>query len=341
VKVLYLSGAVGIGGVETFLLNMAKMPGVESYFFLFQEGPLKKELEQRGAKVFLARSRFRLRNPLSWYFLAQEISGLCKRLEIACIHSSMAYAALVGSRAAKNSGLPHLWFQHGPVGGWMDRLAGKLKNDGILCNSMYTLEQQRKLTPEAKLIFMPLGTPKVEQPKFSERETLQVVMACRAQRWKGAHLFQEALTNLNDSQISGSLYLGDPESSYGQELAAAQGAQILPPTYNVDALFQGQDVLVNASITPEPFGLTLIEAMMRGIVPIAPNAGGPQEIIVDGESGFLFRSGDARDLAEKINKLKNIQVRRSMSKAARIRAEANYSLEAMWQRMLVIYQQLK
>lgn len=340
-KVLYLSGAVGIGGVETFLLHIAQMPGIESYFFLFQDGPLKQELEKRGAKVFLARSHFRLRNPISWFFTAQEISGLCKRLGIQCIHSSMAYGALVGSQAAKKAKIPHIWFQHGPVGGWMDRLAGKLNNDGIICNSQYTLEQQRQLTPEAKFFLMPLGTPTVAAREISETKPLRVVMACRAQRWKGAHLFRQALEKLNDPAIQGTLFLSDPENSYGQELVGGKFLQILPPTYNVEQLFANQDVLVNASITPEPFGLTIVEAMMRGIVPVAPAAGGPKEIIVDGESGLLFHPGDADELAKKIQSLKDFQVRRSLSKAARATAEEKFSLEKMFARMTEIYRQLK
>ena len=43
----------------------------------------------------------------------------------------------------------------------------------------------------------------------------------------------------------------------------------------------------------EPFGMVLIEAMAAGLPVVAPAAAGPLEIVVDGETGFLFAPGDA------------------------------------------------
>lgn len=337
-KILYLTGAVGIGGVESFLLNVSLMPEVESYFFLFQDGPLQKELEKRGAKVFVARQKFRLRNPISWHFLSTEIAGISKRLGVNCIHSSMAYSALVGAFAAKKANLPHLWFQHGPVGGWMDALAGRLKNQGILCNSQFTLDQQRGLYPNSTFHLVPLGTPYAEMPPYRAEGPLKVVMACRSQEWKGPHLFQEALLQMKDSNVSGKLYLAKGDADYERQIRSKGGLEILPSNSSIETVFFEQDVLVNASITPEPFGLTLIEAMMRGIVPIAPRAGGPLEIIEEEKSGLFFEPGNVSDLVSKIRMLQDGKIRKQLSDGARQSALENFSLEKMFQRLKKIYQ---
>jgi glycosyltransferase involved in cell wall biosynthesis len=42
----------------------------------------------------------------------------------------------------------------------------------------------------------------------------------------------------------------------------------------------------------EHFGISLVEAMSAQAVPFALNSGGPREIIVDGETGFLYQSID-------------------------------------------------
>ncbi len=339
-KILYLTGAVGVGGVESFLLNLSQMPRVDSYFFLFQDGPLRVELEKRGAKVFLARHTFRLRNPFSWYLLSNEIAGLAKRLGVSCIHSSMAYSAFVGARAAKKAKLPHLWFQHGPVSGWMDSLAGRIHHHGILCNSKYTMEQQKKRCERGPFYVVPLGTPLVEQESFSTENSLRVVMASRAQYGKGPHVFQDAILRLNDTSVQGSLFLASSDSAYEEKIRSKGGLTIFPPEPNISRIFSGQDALVNASILPEAFGLTLIEAMMRGIVPIAPRAWGPLEIIDDGINGLLFEPGNATDLAEKIHSLKDANFRKKLSENARKKAVDFYALEKMYERMREVYKQV-
>ncbi|MDO8475201.1 MAG: glycosyltransferase [Candidatus Rokubacteria bacterium] len=60
------------------------------------------------------------------------------------------------------------------------------------------------------------------------------------------------------------------------------------------------DVVVHASIAPEPFGRVITEAMAMRRPVIAAGAGGPTEIIEDGRTGLLFPPGDAEALADRI-----------------------------------------
>jgi glycosyltransferase involved in cell wall biosynthesis len=50
----------------------------------------------------------------------------------------------------------------------------------------------------------------------------------------------------------------------------------------------------------EAFGRVTIEAMKNGMIVVGADTGGTKELIHDGKDGFLFRMGDANDLAEKI-----------------------------------------
>ncbi|MGE0030133.1 MAG: glycosyltransferase family 4 protein [Steroidobacteraceae bacterium] len=63
------------------------------------------------------------------------------------------------------------------------------------------------------------------------------------------------------------------------------------------------DVVVHASTEPEPFGRVLLEAMALRKPLVASNAGAVPEIVVDGESGLLFRPGDPVDLARAVERL--------------------------------------
>jgi glycosyltransferase involved in cell wall biosynthesis len=64
-------------------------------------------------------------------------------------------------------------------------------------------------------------------------------------------------------------------------------------------LFIACDVFVLPSVA-EPFGLVLLEAMSYGRVVIATRAGGPVEIVSDGETGLLVSPGDPSMLASAI-----------------------------------------
>lgn len=57
------------------------------------------------------------------------------------------------------------------------------------------------------------------------------------------------------------------------------------------------DVVVHASIDPEPFGRVLLEAMALRKPLVASSGGGVPEIVEDGITGMIFSAGDSGDLA--------------------------------------------
>lgn len=74
---------------------------------------------------------------------------------------------------------------------------------------------------------------------------------------------------------------------------------------DVPALMKFMDVIVHASNRPEPFGMVLIEGMAIGKPIVATRGGGPLDIVVDGETGFLVQSYNYKAMAEKIKTLLN------------------------------------
>jgi glycosyltransferase involved in cell wall biosynthesis len=69
---------------------------------------------------------------------------------------------------------------------------------------------------------------------------------------------------------------------------------------DVPALMKFMHVIVHASITPEPFGMVLIEGMAMGRPIVATRAGGPLDIVIDGQTGILVPMGDANELAKAV-----------------------------------------
>ena len=73
-------------------------------------------------------------------------------------------------------------------------------------------------------------------------------------------------------------------------------------TSNVQAVYDSSLGVVNPAHV-EPFGMTLIEAMARKTPVVATRSGGPADIVVDGQSGYLVDRGDAAAIAGRMQAL--------------------------------------
>ena len=73
-------------------------------------------------------------------------------------------------------------------------------------------------------------------------------------------------------------------------------------TNNVREVYDRALAVVNPAHA-EPFGMTLIEAMARKTPVVATRSGGPEDIVVDGQTGFLVDCGDAAAMADRIEAL--------------------------------------
>jgi glycosyltransferase involved in cell wall biosynthesis len=70
--------------------------------------------------------------------------------------------------------------------------------------------------------------------------------------------------------------------------------------------YKVSDIIVSSSIEPEAFGRVAVEAQSMEKVIIASNIGGSNETVVDEKTGYLFESGNAKSLCEKILKVLNL-----------------------------------
>ena len=88
------------------------------------------------------------------------------------------------------------------------------------------------------------------------------------------------------------------------------------------AVMRAADVVVHASIIPEPFGLVVVEAMALGTPVIASRLGGPAETVTAG-AGLLFDPRDAGALASHLRTIvESPAERRRLAAGGRARAEA-------------------
>lgn len=141
----------------------------------------------------------------------------------------------------------------------------------------------------------------------------------------------------------------DGDSSYYDEIRSLVRSykldqRIIFAGYRKDipALMKKMDIVVHASITPEPFGMGIIEGMAMKKPVVATKAGGPIDIVVDGETGFLVNMGDIEGMTDRIIQLlDNVSLAQSMGERGRKRVEDLFSNERYARQVKEIYQKVK
>lgn len=127
-----------------------------------------------------------------------------------------------------------------------------------------------------------------------------------------------------------------PESPYGRrcrqlvnELGLQHDVYFHPAVHDVERFYPVVDVVVNSRRDAEPFGLTVIEAMMMKKPVIALRLGGPAETIVDGTTGWLIDSPTSAAYADGLAKAVDAQeVFRKSGDMIRAHAVAHFSISA-------------
>ncbi|MEQ6029066.1 N-acetyl-alpha-D-glucosaminyl L-malate synthase BshA [Staphylococcus saccharolyticus] len=87
-----------------------------------------------------------------------------------------------------------------------------------------------------------------------------------------------------------------------RDLGVEEQVLFLGKQNDVSAFYQLSDHVLLLS-EKESFGLTLLEAMKTGIIPIGTNAGGIKEVIKHDETGFIVEIGDSEQAAHYVVQL--------------------------------------
>jgi glycosyltransferase involved in cell wall biosynthesis len=91
----------------------------------------------------------------------------------------------------------------------------------------------------------------------------------------------------------------------------------------------------------EGFGIVILEAWHSEIPVIAFDVPAPNEIITDGEDGYLIPPFDKEILKEKIiYLLKNKDIAKNMGKAGKKKLETQYTMEIMLSKTIAMYKRV-
>jgi glycosyltransferase involved in cell wall biosynthesis len=139
-------------------------------------------------------------------------------------------------------------------------------------------------------------------------------MVGNIKRWKGQRVLVEALPAIiakNPQLVCVFVGAVDGEDQpyfaeievFINEHGLSESVTFAGYTRNVPDYINIMDLVVHASIEPEPFGRVIIEAMAMGKPVVASGDGGVPEIVDEPACGLTFRPGSAEGLANSVNEL--------------------------------------
>lgn len=154
--------------------------------------------------------------------------------------------------------------------------------------------------------------PSLRRELALEEDVVLVAMVGMLLAWKGQQQFIEAVSLLPQGAarvvflvVGGTPERGDDEYASGLRAQVAQlGLQdrvrFTGHRSDLAELLPQINVVVSASIEPEPLGLVMLEAMVNGAVFVGPAHGAAIEVVTDGDNGFLFEPRSSASLAIKL-----------------------------------------
>jgi glycosyltransferase involved in cell wall biosynthesis len=177
-----------------------------------------------------------------------------------------------------------------------------------------------------------------------------VVIAGNVQEWKGQRVLVDAMAQVVQAHprahclIAGGVHRAGEDYARALRQRAAElglngSVHFLGFREDVADVMNAADVVVHASIRPEPFGRVILEGMLLGKPVIATAAGGVLELIEDKRTGFLVPPGDVAALSACLRRVLSDPVRaRAVGAEAQRLARERFSLARHVEEMSRIYE---
>ena len=200
----------------------------------------------------------------------------------------------------------------------------KLRFENVICCSEYVrdrLVDAGKFPPSAGVIYAgadprPFLDHKTIK-KITRDQVVRLLYFGRLVPDKGVHTAIEAVGLLKKNEFADRVeltILGDGHPDYKsllqqrvKELGIEDCVRFSGKVAREDIPEQLSrfDVFLFTSTWPEPFGRTIVEAMMAGLVVIGSDVGGSREIFQHYDKDMLFQPEDAQGLADRIARVIN------------------------------------
>jgi glycosyltransferase involved in cell wall biosynthesis len=334
VKIALVSHSGGVGGAELCLVEAAKglvQDGHEVHAIVPFSGPLLIKLQATGAYTSVVkycwwvtsgtRSLSRARQLRRLLAHPASVLGLTRTLRSwspdVILTNTIAFpGAAVAARLLRR---PHVWYihefdadEHGLTFDYGRHFSLRVMNqvsDAVLMSSQAVLNnyeeffsgaKSRVIDPAVEVSRWPSALPRGEA-------VFRLIMVGAVVPSKRQRDAIDAVKLLRDNGLDVCLTIVGPTVNgydailreYISDLRLGESVKIVPYADNPQAYVSVADLAITCSAS-EGFGRVTIEAMKSGKPVVGAAGAATSELISDGQTGYLYRAGDVRDLARKI-----------------------------------------
>lgn len=318
-------------GIECHVLDLPPIPTFQGGRVQLLKGSVQMRAWQRNAVPIAAATLQRLsvkqlvvQRPVHVEFAGRTAA----RAGIGC------YWMMPNIISDRWMGMNRRWYQH-VCQKWNvlplpdSRYTGSTLGSGVRQEVLYYGVNDQRFNPDR---VQPLTRAEIGLPEGS------CVMAifARLEHTKGQHVFWEALASVIASGADIHLLLlggptDGPIANRMREVALARGMtdrlHFAGFTREPERYYGAIDVAVNSRIDPEPFGLSVVEAMLMQTPVLVHALGGPAETVVDGKTGWHVHEPTVEGFAAGIRRVMADRGRwPEMGITARQHALENFSL---------------
>jgi glycosyltransferase involved in cell wall biosynthesis len=324
-RFLHVNAGNLFGGIEVLIATLARhrdiCPDLAMELAVCFPGRIRGEMQALGVPVHVL-GPARISRPWTLWRVRAAMRRLLAARPFDAVICHGTWAQGIFGAAIRAAGVASVLWQHDAPPGtmnWVDRWASWSPPELIICNSDYTRLGTARVYPRvrAETVFCPVTIPtcclgpedraQIRTEFGTPTETVVILQVGRWEPHKG-HLFHiQALAKLAELpgwecwQVGGAqrsseeAYLATVQRESAR-CGIADRVRFLGYQANIERLMHAADIYCQPNVSPEPFGITFIEALHAGLPVVATPLGGPKETI-DETCGVLVTPGDVAGLA--------------------------------------------
>jgi glycosyltransferase involved in cell wall biosynthesis len=333
-KILYLCHDVGLYGAPRSLLNLIdglRDLGVVPYIVIPRDGDLAFELKRRRIKYKILKMGFTFRNigendfskelfsELKNIRVIAELIVIIKKWNIDLIHTNNLCID-VGAIAALICRKPHIWHIRELMGKDLGIELINIKKikylmnkaDAIITISNFIYEKYRKIYQNQNMQviydYIVYDDYSLSNNNFYIDGTLELLIVGAITEGKGQFEAVKAIKDLKEQGVTNVhlTIVGDGSkknlykiNKYIKGNNLEELIDIRPFSKNLKEIRKRSAIALVCSKS-EGLGRVTIESMLSELLVIGANSGATNELIEHGVTGYIYKSGDAEDLAKQI-----------------------------------------
>lgn len=372
-KVVYVIGSLGIGGAET---QMAMLVGALidrgwscELFVLEADGPLRQELEGRGAVIHNGGYDSTITRPRKLVLLLRALLRLfilVRRTNPKVLHAYLPLTNFMGALVGRMAGVPKVITSRRALGThqerhrlwkYFDRVANFLSHH-VTVNSraVWNDTVRRDAIDPVKLVHIANGLDEGIDTDSLNRESVRRMLGLSDGQlglvavgnlipYKGHRDLINAVPELLKRIPNFLLFIvgedrgiGASLKSLAEELGVPSFVQFMGRRNDVRKILAGMDLFILPS-HEEGFSNALLEAMASSLAVVATDVGGNREALDDGRLGILVPPHDVPALAEAISRvLADVAECRKLGELAKNHVRLNYSVMKMVNTHVSLYE---